>query len=350
MSIKVKDKTKNGFDFVSLGEILLRFDPENERIHNARSFKIYDGGAEYNVARNLAKVFKQNTSIVTALAENGLGRLAEELAQGGGVDVSKILWREHDGIGNNTRNGFYVIEKGFGIRPPTSCFDRGNTAVSQLKTGEIDWSFFAETRWFHTGGVLTGLSETTPEVAQEAMQIARENGVTVSYDLNYRDSLWKNRGGKEAANKLNREILPLADVVFGVFDFSSSLANFDEEKFKIAAEKMMKNFPNLKLIVSTLRETHSASEHDFGAVCFDGAKVSKSKFYNQIDVLDRVGSGDAFASGFIYGMLENQDLQWSLDCGVACGALTMTTVGDTAMSTLKEILQTMEVGSVTVQR
>jgi 2-dehydro-3-deoxygluconokinase len=350
MSIKIKSKAETEFDFVSLGEILLRFDPGDERIHNARSFKIFDGGAEYNVARNLAKVFRQRASIVTALADNGLGRLAEDLAQTGGVDVSKIIWREHDGIGINTRNGFYVIEKGFGIRPPTSCFDRGNTSVSQLATGEIDWSFLEKTRWFHTGGVFTGLSESTPEVAKEAMRIARKHGVIISFDLNYRDSLWKNNGGKMAANKLNREILPLVDVVFGVFDYSSDLVNFDENEFKIAAQKMLADFPNLKLVVSTLRETYSASRHDFGAVCFDGERVYQSKFYKAIDVLDRVGSGDAFASGFIYGLLESKNLQWSLDCGIACGALTMTTVGDASMSTLREILQTMESGSATVQR
>jgi 2-dehydro-3-deoxygluconokinase len=350
MSIKVKSKAATEFDFISLGEILLRFDPGDERIHNARSFKIFDGGAEYNVARNLAKVFGQRTSIITALADNGLGRLAEELAQTGGVDVSNIVWREHDGIGVNTRNGFYIIEKGFGIRPPTSYFDRGNTAVSQIKKSEIDWSFLEKIRWFHTGGVFTGLSESTPEVAREAMRIARENGVIVSFDLNYRDSLWKNNGGKTAANKLNREILPLVDVVFGVFDYSSDLASFDDAKFKIAAQKMLADFPNLKLVVSTLRETHSASRHDFGAVCFDGAKIYQSKFYKAIDVLDRVGSGDAFASGFIYGLLESKDLQWSLNCGIACGALAMTTVGDTSMSTMTEILQTMESNNATVQR
>lgn len=350
MSVKIKNKSENKLDLVSLGEILIRLDPENERIHNARAFKIYDGGAEYNVARTLAKIFKKKTCIVTALADNGLGRLAEELAQSGGVDVSRILWREYDGVGNNTRNGFYIIEKGFGIRPPTSCFDRGNTAVSQLNKGDIDWSFLAGASWFHTGGVFTGLSTTTSEVAIEALQIARKNGLSVSYDLNYRDSIWKNRGGKESANKLNRKILPMVDVVFGVFDYSSKLMNFDEEKFQKAAETILHDFPNLKLVVTTLRETHSASKHDFGAVCFDGEKVIKSKFYNEIDVIDRVGSGDAFASGFIYGLLENKGLQWSLDCGTACGALTMTTAGDSSMSTLQEVFQAMESGNATVQR
>ncbi len=188
------------WDLVSLGEVLLRFDPENERIHAARSFRVFDGGAEYNVARNLAKVFRQKTAIITALADNALGRLAEDFILQGGVDASEIRWREHDGRGANTRNGIYFIERGFGLRPPNSCFDRANTAVSQLKAGDVDWrQIFAEkgARWFHTGGVFTVLSETTAETANEAILIAKERGVIISYDLNYRDSLWKTRGGKE---------------------------------------------------------------------------------------------------------------------------------------------------------
>ena len=276
--LKIKEKKDCLWDFVSLGEILLRFDPENERIHNARSFRVFDGGAEYNVARTLAKVFRQKTAIITALADNALGRLAEDFAQSAGVDTSEILWRNHDGIGANTRNGLYFIERGFGLRAPDSCFDRGNTAVSQLKVGDIDWQkIFGEksVRWFHTGGIFTGLSETTPQVALEAVKIAKENGAVVSYDLNYRGSLWKDRGGKDAANELNREFLPFADVVYGVIsdDFKPSVAEFDELKFQKAAEKMREDFPNLQMIVSTLRDTHNAGLHNFGAACFADNEV-----------------------------------------------------------------------------
>lgn len=340
--LKIKEKKDATRDFVSLGEILLRFDPENERIHNARSFRVFDGGAEYNVARNLAKVFRQKTAIVTALADNSLGRLAEDFAQQAGVDVSEIVWRTHDGIGANARNGLYFIERGFGLRPPDSCFDRGNTAVSQLKTGEIDWQkIFVKNgvRWFHTGGVFTGLSETTPRVAVEALKIARENGAIVSYDLNYRASLWKNRGGKTAANELNREILPFADVVFGVIsdDFKPNVTEFDERKFQTAAEKMRGDFPNLQIIVSTLRDVHNASSHNFGAACYSDDGVIIAEKYLQANVLDRVGSGDAFVSGFVYALLNGKDLKFAADCGAAHGVLAMTTIGDNSTATIEEI-------------
>lgn len=342
------------WDLASLGEILLRFDPENERIHNARSFRVFDGGGEYNVAKNLTKVFRQKTVIVTALANNALGRLAEDFVRQGGVDASNILWREADSKDGNTRNGIYFIERGFGLRAPASCFDRANTAVSQLKSGEIDWRkiFGGEngSRWFHTGGIFVGLSETTPDVASEAMQIAKESGAIVSFDLNYRDSLWKNRGGKDYANNLNRALLPFADIVFGAFDFDSSLAHFDEKVFRTSAEKMLEQFPNVRIVASTLREVHSASRHDFGAVCYAEGEVFKAKTYKNIEILDRVGSGDAFAAGFIYGFLNGKDVQFAVDCGAAHGVLTMTTVGDNSTATLDEIERLMSGGGANVRR
>ncbi len=351
--LQVKLKANCRWDFLSLGEVLLRFDSGDGRIHNARHFHVFDGGADYNVARNLAKVFKQNTAIVTSLADNALGRLAEDFILQGGVDTSEIRWREHDGKGENTRNGIYFIERGFGLRPPSSCFDRANTAIAQLKAGDIDWrKIFHEkgARWFHTGGVFTGLSDTTPEAAKEAMQAARENGVIVSYDLNYRDSLWKTRGGRESANWLNREFLPVVDVVFGAFDFDSKLSNFNEVAFRRTAEKMFTEFSNLKVVVSTLREVHSASRHDLSAVCFYKNQIYKACDYKNVEVLDRVGSGDAFASGFIYGFLAGKDVQYSIECGAAHAALVMTTAGDNSMSTLAEVEKLIGGGNADVQR
>ena len=346
--LKIKSKSECRWDLVSLGEVLLRFDPGDERIHAAQSFRVFDGGGEYNVARNLTKTFRRETAIVTALADNALGRLAENLIWQGGVDPAEILWREADGKGENTRNGIYFIERGFGLRSPASCFDRANTAVSQLKTGEIDWQrIFADSgaRWFHTGGIFTGLSETTPEVAREAMQAAKENGAVVSYDLNYRDSLWKERGGRESANKLNRELLVFADIAFGVFDFNSKLENFSENAYRQAAEKMLAEFPNLKIIVSTLRDVHSANRHDIGAVCLSQNQIFKAREYRNIEVLDRVGSGDAFAAGFIYGLLADKNAQFAIDCGTALAALVMTTVGDNSAATLAEVERLLEGGN-----
>lgn len=321
---------------ISLGEVLLRFDPGDERIQTTQNFRVFDGGGEYNVCRNLAKTFRQKTAILTALADNALGRLAENLIFQGAVDASEILWRD----AAQTRNGLYFIERGFGLRPPASAFDRAHTAVSQLKAADFNWhEIFAEkgARWFHTGGIFVGLSETTPEVTAEAMRAAKENGTIVSYDLNYRDSLWKNKGGIEAANKLNRELLPLADVAFGIFEFDSKLSNFNEENFRRAAEKMLKDFPNLQVVVSTMREVHSASRHDLSAICYTENQIFKARDYKNIEVFDRVGSGDAFAAGFIYGFLDNRDAQYAVDCGTAHAALAMTTPGDNSMSTLAEV-------------
>ena len=353
--LNIKTKSENTFDLIGLGEILLRFDPENERIHNARSFRVFDGGAEYNVVRGLSKVFRQKAAIVTALPDNPLGRLAEDFAMQAGVDVSEIVWRAHDGNGVNTRGGLYFIERGFGLRPPNSAFDRGNTAVSQLKAGEINWRQVFDKkspRWFHTGGVLTGLSETTPEVALEAVKIAKKSGAVISYDLNYRNSLWKNRGGREAANALNRRILPFVDVVFGVIadDFNTSVAGFDADKFQNAAENMRNDFPNLEVLVSTLRDVHSASLHSFGAACYADGKATVAKDYRESAVLDRVGSGDAFVSGFIYALLNGKDLQYAVDCGTAHGVLSMTTIGDNSTATIEEIEHLMSGANFAAKR
>lgn len=338
--LHIKSDADYRWDLISLGEVLLRFDSGDERIHNARSFRVWDGGGEYNVARGLAKVFRQRTAIATALADNALGRLAEDMIWQAGVDSSQILWRETDGMGARTRNGIYYIERGFGVRAPASCFDRANTAVSQLQAGDIDWNAILKvqkTRWLHTGGIFVGLSKTTPEVAREAMQTARENGAIVSYDLNYRDSLWKERGGREAANEINRELLPFADVVFGVTDFDSRLSQFDDGKFHQAAQRMSEQFTNLKVIASTLRDVKTASLHNFGAACFTGSEVFTARVRENIDVFDRVGSGDAFASGFIYGFLSGKKPQYAVECGAAHACLAMTTPGDNSMAQLSEI-------------
>lgn len=337
--LNTKPKTDCRWDLISLGEVLLRFDSGDERIHTSQNFRVFDGGGEYNVARNLAKVFGQKTAIVTALADNALGRLAENLILQGGVEASEILWREEIG-GANARNGLYFIERGFGLRAPSSCFDRANTAVSQLKAGDFNWrKIFTEkqTRWLHTGGIFVGLSDTTPEVAKEAMQAARENKTIVSYDLNYRDSLWKNRGGRPEADKINRELLPFADVVFGIPDFTSRFADFNSDDFRKAAEKLQTEFPNLKVIATTLREVTSASLHDLSAACFTGGEVFKARDYLNVQVFDRVGSGDAFASGLIYGLLEDKGEQYWLELGTAHAILTMTTPGDNSIARIDEV-------------
>lgn len=334
--LELKNSLNCQWDLVALGEILLRFDPGEARIQNSRQFTVWDGGAEYNVAANVAKVFNRRSLIVTALADNALGHLAANLAHASRVDTSHIFWRKAD----ENRNGLYFIERGFGLRPPASTFDRSHTAISRLKKGDVDWTDILAkgVRWFHTGGVFTGLSETAPAVAAEAMQAAKYAGAILSYDLNYRHSLWGSRGGRDAANAINRELLPFADVVFGTFGFDSKLSNYSEPAFRTAAEKMRADFPNLKMIVSSLRETHSASRHDLGGACLAGDEVFRAKDHTNMEVLDRVGSGDAFAAGFIASLLDGKDIQFAMDCASAHGSLAMTTPGDVSMSTMDEVL------------
>jgi 2-dehydro-3-deoxygluconokinase len=286
----------------------------------------------------LSKCFRLDASIVTSLADNQIGRLVEDLIMQGGVDVSNILWRETDGISRQTRNGMYFMERGFGARPPTGCSDRGNTAVSQLKPSEIDWTRIFETqqvRWFHTGGIFAGLSDTSAETARAAMQAAKAAGTAVSYDLNYRDSLWSHRGGRDAANELNRELLEFADVVFGVENFKASFADYSENEFRRCAGLMLECHPNLTVVATTLRDVKSASRHDLSGVCSVGGEVKKAKDYNDVDVLDRVGSGDAFAAGLIFGLLSGDP--HAIELAAASAVLSLASQGDGSSASSAEI-------------
>jgi 2-dehydro-3-deoxygluconokinase len=338
--LNLKPKSECRWDIVSIGEVMLRFDPGDERIRTTRSFRVYEGGGEYNVARNLASCFRLDAVIVTALADNEVGRLVEGLIAEGRVDISQIVWRQTDGISRGVRNGMYFWERGFGLRSPKGCSDRGNTAVSQLQSGDIDWQkIFNEHggRWFHTGGIFAGLSESTAEVAAEAMRAARESGSIVSYDLNYRDSLWSARGGRDAANEVNRRLLDLADVVFGVEGFDSALANYNEAKFEAAAKSMLERHQNIRIIATPLRTIYDASRHDLSSVCFADGKVFRGPTFENVRVLDRVGSGDAFAAGAIYELLTGRDARAAINTASAAALLAMTMPGDSLTATAGEI-------------
>ena len=340
--LTIKPKSDCRYDIISLGEVMLRFDPGDDRIHSTRHFRVWEGGGEYNVARNLAKCFRQRAAIVTALADNQIGHLVEDLILQGGVDVSNILWRETDGICRTVRNGMYFMERGFGLRPPTGCSDRGNTAVSQIKPGDIDWNrLFGEhgTHCFHTGGIFAGLSETTAQVAAEAMRAAKENGVLVSYDLNYRESLWSGRGGREAANELNRRLLEHADFVFGVKNFKPGFAEYSQESFASAAKDMISRHPGLKIVATTLRDIHSSSRHDLAGVCYaaESGETYKSIDFKGVEVLDRVGSGDAFAAGLLYGVLDGRQISEAINLAAASAVLSLASLGDGSSATLAEI-------------
>ena len=365
MVLTIKSKSDCRWDVVSLGEIMLRLDPGNGRVHTTRNFQVWEGGGEYNVARGLRRCFGMDAAIVTALADNPVGRLVQDLIFQGGVDQTHLKWVRYDGVGRAARNGLNFTERGFGVRGALGCSDRGHTAVSQLKPGDIDWEqiFAAEgARWFHTGGIFCALSETTPQVAREAMQVAKRNGVIVSYDLNYRDSLWKGIGGPTRAREINRELAPLIDVMLGnEEDFTAALgfevegldqlhSKLDVGNFQKMIERAVREFPNFKVVATTLRNAKTATINDWGAVCFSDGQLYQAPTRENLEIFDRVGGGDSFASGLIYGLLAGKGPQWAVECGAAHGALAMTTPGDTTMATLAEVEKVMKGGAARVER
>ena len=354
-NLRPKEECK--YDCVSLGEVMLRLDPGNTRLRTSREFAVWEGGGEYNVTRGLRKCFRMNTAVVTAFADNDIGRLVEDFILQGGVDVSHIKWIPFDGIGRNVRNGLNFTERGFGIRGAQGVSDRGNTAVSQLKKGDIDWEkiFGKEgARWFHTGGIYAALSETTPEVILEAMQVAKKYGTIISYDLNYRPSLWKSIGGHAKAQSVNKELAKYVDVMIGnEEDFTASLgfevegvdknlSSLDTANFKKMITKVVEAYPNFKATATTLRTVKSASINSWGAICWAGGNFFEAPLREDLEIYDRVGGGDSFASGLIYGFLTKNDPQSAVEYGAAHGALAMTTPGDTSMASLSEVESLMK--------
>lgn len=365
MSLNIRPKEECAYDCVSLGEIMLRLDPGEGRVRTARSFRAWEGGGEYNVTRGLRRCFGLRTAVVTAFADNEVGRLVEDFILQGGVDTRFIQWREYDGIGRTVRNGLNFTERGFGIRGAVGVPDRGNTAASALKPGDIDWDEIfgrAGARWFHTGGIYAALSESAAEVTIEAVQAAQKHGTVVSYDLNYRPSLWKSIGGLAKAQEINREIARSVDVMIGnEEDFTACLGfevegvdeNLSElpiEGFKKMIANATKEFPNFKATATTLRAVKTATVNDWGAIAWMGGNFHQSRDYPALEIMDRVGGGDSFASGFIFGLLEKGDPQAAVEYGAAHGALAMTTPGDTTMATQKEVEKLVGGGGARVVR
>lgn len=365
MDLKLKEQGTYTYDMISLGEIMLRLDPGEGRIKTARSFRAWEGGGEYNVARGLRRCFGMKTAAVTALADNEVGRLVEDFMLQGGVDTSLIQWRKYDGIGRTVRNGLNFTERGYGIRGAVGVSDRGNTAASQLKAGDVDWEYIFGTlgvRWLHTGGIFAALSDTTADVVIEAVKTAKKYGTIVSYDLNYRPSLWKDIGGKEKAQAVNREIAKYIDVMIGNEEDFTACLGFEVEGndenlkslniegyYKMLGE-VVKVYPNFKVIATTLRTVKTATVNDWSAICYADGKVYNGLSLPGLEILDRVGGGDSFASGLIYGLMTTGDPQKAVNYGVAHGALAMTTPGDTSMASLKEVENIVGGAGARVQR
>ncbi len=363
--LNLRDASACRYDLVSLGEIMLRLDPGEGRIRTGRRFQAWEGGGEYNVARGLRRCFGLRSAVVTAFADNEVGRLIEDFILQGGVDTRFVQWKPYDGIGRSVRNGLNFTERGFGIRGAKGVPDRGHSAASQMTPGDVDWEeIFGRcgTRWFHTGGIFAALSPTTASLILEALQAAKRHGVVVSYDLNYRPSLWKSIGGLEKAREVNRAIAPYVDVMIGnEEDFTACLGfevegvgehvtGIEAENFKRMIARAVDAYPNFQVVATTLREVHSATLNDWGALCWYEGRIHEAIHRPRLEILDRVGGGDSFASGLIYGFLTSGDPDKAVNYGAAHGALAMTTPGDTSMATLAEVEKLMAGASARVDR
>jgi len=363
--LKVRDAGSCRWDAAALGEIMLRFDPGDGRIKTARSFRVWEGGGEYNVIRGLRKCFGLKTTVVTGIPETDLGYLLEDFICQGGVDSSYSRWFPYDGIGREHRQGLNFVEKGYGVRGALGVSDRAHTAASALKPGDIDWEalFVREgVRWFHTGGIFAALSESTALLTIEAMKAARNAGTVISYDLNYRPSLWKSNGGQAHAREINREIAGYVDVMIGneedftaalgfeVEGLEENLTGLDTSSYRNMMVKASRAYPNFKAVATTLRDVKSATVNDWSAVLYYDGQFYQSVKRENLEIYDRVGGGDSFASGLVYGFLAGLTPEECINYGAAHGALAMTTPGDTSMASLREVQKLASGGSARVER
>lgn len=365
MKLDVKPAADCRYDAVSLGEIMLRLDPGEGRIRTARSFRAWEGGGEYNVVRGLRRCFGYRAAVLTAFADNEVGRLMEDFVLQGGVDTSYIKWMPTDGMGRSCRNGLNFTERGFGIRGALGCSDRANTAISKMRAEDFDLErLFGRdgVRWLHTGGIYAALSETSAETAVEVIRTAKKYGTVVSYDLNYRPSMWSAIGGKEKAQAVNKEIAKYVDVMIGnEEDFTACLGfeveGNDEdlkslhlEGYRKMVETAARTYPNFKVVATTLRTVKTATVNDWSAIVWADGEVYKAKDYKDLEILDRVGGGDSFASGLIFGLMETGDPETAVNYGAAHGALAMTTPGDTTMASRAEVEAIMRGAGARVKR
>ncbi len=364
MNLNIKPAESCYYDQLSMGEVMLRLDPGEGRIRTTRKFDAWEGGGEYNVARGLRKCFNLKTGVITAFADNEVGSLLTDLICQGGVDTSLIKYLPYDGIGRSCRNGLNFTERGFGVRGAVGCSDRANTAISKMKPEDFDFDYIFGTlgaRWFHTGGIYAALSEESSQTVIAAIKAAKKYGTIVSYDLNYRPSQWKAIGGHAKAQEVNREIAKNVDVMIGNEEDFTACLGFEIEGdnglktlnidgYKSMMARVAQEYPNFKVIGTTLREVKSATVNHWSALCYADGEVYKAHQYDDLEIMDRVGGGDSFASGLIFGLMTTGNAQTAVEYGAAHGALAMTTPGDTTMVSQNEVERLMSGAGARVQR
>ena len=347
-------------DFLALGALVHRLDPGVVPFHKAQTCTIHVSGGEYNTAANLSDCFRARAAIATAMVDYPIGTLIAERVQAMGVKAYYKRF-EHDGARGPNMATVYS-DRGYGVRAPVVFYNRSNEAAAQLKPGDFDWDaiFGAGVRWFHSGGIFAALSDTTGELILEAMQVARTHGAVVSFDLNYREKLWRATGGHTRALSVLQRIVEHVDVLVGnEEDLQQGLgiagpevaakSKLDSSAFVAMIERVVERYPEMKVVATTLRDVHSSNRHSWGAVAWIGGQAYVAPVC-ELDVYDRVGGGDSFAAGLFYGMLTGETPEESVKLGWAHGALATTFPGDTTMATVEQVRAFAKGGSARIQR
>ncbi len=361
MSLRIPEAANTAFDLLALGECMIRLSPPgHQRIELTPLFEAYAGGGEYNVAYALAR-YGMRAGWISRLVDSPLGHFIRNHARTSGMDISEVVWVPYDGVGRADRIGLNFTEVGIGVRASVSLYDRGHTAIAHMKPGDVDWQrifTLRRARWFHTGGIFTALSDSCAGVALEAMKAAHEAGTVVSYDLNFRSKLWSSK----RAIEVTKSLVPYIDVLIGneedfqkVLGFTvegtdEHLKQLPVEGYKRMVQRVVETYPTIHAVGTTLREVVSGLVNNWSAIMYYDGKFYHSRRYENLEVEDRVGGGDGFCSGFIFGLLHGLTPQECVDMGAAHGALLQSTRGDTSMVTMEEIKHVMGGGSARIKR